>query len=101
MRIETEHEYSGDIDTPYITVTLTAGEAHNLECAARGQLRSLIKNNTDEVFVSAAEKALSTLVKINYRADQWDRAHPLEIECEDCGAEPGQSCEYACSSNHT
>ena len=70
MMVNKEHEWQGDIDAPFATVTVSYIEALNIECAYRGFLREMIKHEADEVFINDAEQALFEWKTIADRADR-------------------------------
>lgn len=63
--VETFEADASDIDQPLVTVTLSVIEALNLECAVRGQLRSMTKTGAETVFVHDAAVMLMELEAIN------------------------------------
>ena len=84
MIVEKEYEWTGDIDAPLVTVTVSAIEALNMECAHRGHLHKLIENKSLDVFIRDAEQTLFEWKTI------YSRAADNPISCDndcDCGCD--------------
>ena len=74
MKIDIEYPYTGDIGMPYVTVTMSAIEALNMECAVRGQVNALTESGAESVFIEDAEQLLRELVALNQRSEDWEDA---------------------------
>ena len=78
MNVTETYEYHGDVDTPYVTLTLSAIEALNLECSVRAWLRRMREDGgTHPVFVSDAEAMLQELKDINKASEDYEKENEL------------------------
>jgi hypothetical protein len=74
MKVRGTWEYRGDIDAPYVTLTLSAIEALNLECAVRAWLRGMDEDGgVHPVFVQDAGAMLKELKDINKASEDYEK----------------------------